>query len=347
MKAANLLPEMQAQPANADEEIPVLDVGPYLSGESGALRRLAREVHYALENIGFFYVQNHGVSQKLIDRVFTENARFHALPLERKMQIQAGKNGIGYMPTGLQQVKSFEGRKENKPDIGEAFFMTRERVQDGSDPEDVGETVYRSANQWPQGLPSFRETLIEYFTALETLSLRLLPVYATALGLPAEFFDGAFHNNKATGVLRLSHYPSIEIEENQFNTAPHVDGDFITFLAQSKVPGLQIRTRSQKWIQALVLPGTFLVNSGEILRLWSNDRFLATPHRVINCGGQERYAIPFFYSPHPETLIECLQTCQGIDKPPRYQPITVGAYTEWFSKENFLHLQSKEGRAPY
>lgn len=94
MEAANLLPEMQAQPANADEEIPVLDVGPYISGESGALQRLAREVRYALENIGFFYIQNHGVSQKLIDRVFTENARFHALPLERKMQIQVGKSDI-------------------------------------------------------------------------------------------------------------------------------------------------------------------------------------------------------------------------------------------------------------
>jgi isopenicillin N synthase-like dioxygenase len=63
-----------------------------------------------------------------------------------------------------------------------------------------------------------------------------------------------------------SHYPSIAIEENQFNTAPHVHGDFITFLAQSKVPGLRIRTRSRKWIQTPVLPETFLVNSGELLR---------------------------------------------------------------------------------
>jgi isopenicillin N synthase-like dioxygenase len=225
--------------------------------------------------------------------------------------------------------------------------MTREIVQNGSDSEYLVKAVYHGANRWPADLPGFRETLTEYFTELEALSLRLLPVYATALDLPTDFFDGAFHNGKATGVLRLSHYPSIEIEENQFNTAPHVDGDFITFLAQSKVPGLQIRTRSQKWIQAPVLPGTFLVNSGEILRLWSNDRFLATPHRVINSGGHERYAILFFYSPHPETLIECLETCQGPDRLPHYQPITVGAYTEWFSKENFLHLRSKEGRAPY
>ncbi|HKA54884.1 MAG TPA: 2-oxoglutarate and iron-dependent oxygenase domain-containing protein [Candidatus Binatia bacterium] len=343
MAAVHRFPDMQAEPASAEEENPVLDVGPYLGGEAGARQRLAREVGYALENIGFFYIRNHGVSQALIDRVFAENARFHALPLERKLQIRVNESGIGYMPTGLQQVKSFEGQKANKPDIGEAFFMTREGGQGGGVPE----AVYRGANQWPADLPGFRETLIEYFSALEALSLRLLPVYATALGLPPEFFDPAFSDNKATGILRLSHYPSIEIEENQFNTAPHVDGDFITFLAQSRVPGLHIRTRSRKWIQAPVLPGTLLVNSGEILRVWSNDRFLATPHRVINSGGRERYAIPFFYLPHPETLIECLPTCQGPNNPPRYQAITVHAYTDWFAKENFLHLQSRAGRAPY
>jgi isopenicillin N synthase-like dioxygenase len=98
---------------------------------------------------------------------------------------------------------------------------------------------------------------------------------------------------------------------------------------------------------APVLPGTFLVNSGEILRLWSNDRFLATRHRVINSSGTDRYAIPFFYSPSPETLIECLETCQGSDIPPRYKPVTVREYTEWFSKKAFLHLQEKAGRAPY
>jgi isopenicillin N synthase-like dioxygenase len=343
MAAVTMLPEMQAQPASADEEIPVLDVGSYLNEEPGARQRLAQEVCYALENIGFFYIQRHGVAQDLIDRVFAENARFHALPLERKLQVSVNKNNVGYMPTGLQQVKSFEGRKENKPDVGEAFFMTRERLRDESDLQEVS----RGVNQWPADLPGFRETLIEYYQALEALSLRLLPVYATALDLPPDFFDEPFHNDKATGVLRLSHYPSIEIEENQFNTAPHVDGDFITFLAQSEVPGLQIRAQSKKWIQAPVLLGTFLVNSGELLRLWSNDRFLATPHRVINSGGQERYAIPFFYSPSPETLLECLPTCQGPDKPPRYQPITVRDYTEWFFKKNFLHMQARQGRAPY
>lgn len=335
-----MVSETEAQPASPDEEIPVLDTGPYLSGEPGALQRLAHGVRYALENIGFFYVRNHGIPQDLIDRVFAENARLHALPLERKLPISVNSLGVGYMPNKGTQIKSFEGRKENKPDIGEGFIITREYGAEEKLSPHWGRTVYRCSNQWPQDLLGFRETVLEYFAAVEGLSLRLLPAYATALELRPEFFDAAFRDGRATGVLRLSHYPPIELEENQFSIAPHVDGDFITFLAQSEVPGLQIRTTSGKWIEAPVLPGTLLVNSGEMLRIWSNDRFIATPHRVLNTGGRERYAIPFFYFPHPDTLMECLPTCQGPDRPPRHEPITVAAYSEWFAKENFFYPYS-------
>jgi isopenicillin N synthase-like dioxygenase len=334
-----MLSEMRAEPASPDEEIPVLDVGPFLAGRPGALQRLAGEVRYALENIGFFYIRAHGIPQSLIDRVFAETVRFHALPLERKLQIRVNTLGVGYMPNKGLQVKSFEGMKANKPDIGEGFVATRERAPHERGPE-WEKTVYRCANQWPADLPGFRDTVVEYYTALEALSIRLLAVYATALDLEPDYFDAAFEHGNATGVLRLSHYPPIEIEENQYSIAPHVDGDFITFLAQSQIPGLHIRTRTGKWIQAPVLSGTLLVNSGEMLRIWSNDRFIATPHRVLNCGGQERYAIPFFYFPHPDTLMECLPTCQGPDRPPRHKPITVGAYSEWFARENFFYPHS-------
>jgi len=83
---------------------------------------------------------------------------------------------------------------------------------------------------------------------MEALSLRLLPVYATALGLPAHFFDPAFVHSRPLGILRLSHYPGTACEENQFNASPHIDGDFITSLAQSEVPGLELRTPEKKWM---------------------------------------------------------------------------------------------------
>ncbi|MGE0824393.1 MAG: isopenicillin N synthase family dioxygenase [Candidatus Binatia bacterium] len=336
----------KSQPLNDEDRIPVLDLGPFLAGESGALTRLGQDVRQALEDIGFFFINNHGVPPALIDRVFAENARFHALPLERKLSVKVNSKGIGYMPSGLQQPQYNQDELPRKPDIGEAFFLGREvetKTLDASTPD----PLYQGGNQWPHDLPGFRETVIEYFDAMEALSLRLLPVYAAALGLHEHFFDDAFLHSRPLGILRLSHYPGTRCEENQFNASPHIDGDFLTFLAQSEVPGLELRTPEKKWIQAPALPGTFLVNAGEILRLWSNGRFRATLHRVINQSGRDRYAIPFFYSPSPDTLIECLETCCDADHPPQYRPVTVREYTEWFSHKVFVHLKDKPGRSPY
>jgi isopenicillin N synthase-like dioxygenase len=149
------------------------------------------------------------------------------------------------------------------------------------------------------------------------------------------------------GILRLSHYPGTRCEKHQFNASPHIDGDFMTVLAQAEVPGLELRTSDKKWIQAPALPGTLLVNAGEILRLWSNGRFRATLHRVLNQSGRDRYAIPFFYSPSPDTVIECVETCCDVEHPPQYRPVTVREYTEWFSHKVFVHLKDKSGRSPY
>lgn len=336
----------EAEPMSSEDMIPVLDLGPFLAGEPGALARLGEEVRHALENIGFFFIKNHGVTQELIDRVFAENARFHAQPLERKLAVKVNSKGIGYMPQGLQQPKYRQGETPRKPDLGEAFFIGRE-VNSTTHDAIAPDPIYQGGNQWPSDLPGFRETLIEYFAAIEALSLQLLPVYATALRLPEHFFDAAFVHSRPMGILRLSHYPGTQCEENQFNTSPHIDGDFMTFLAQSEVPGLELRTAEKKWIQAPAIPGTFLVNAGEILRLWSNGRFRATLHRVNNQSGRDRYAIPFFYSPSPDTLINCVETCCDDQHPPQYRPVTVREYTEWFSHKVFVHLKDKPGRSPY
>ena len=200
----------KSRPANDADIIPVLDLGPFLAGEPGALSRLGREVCQALEDIGFFFIKNHSVPQELVDRVFAENKRFHALPLERKLSVKVDKKGIGYMPQGLQQPKYNQDEPPRKPDIGEAFFIGREvraRGQDGDADGDAPDPLYQGGNQWPEDLPGFRNTLIEYFDAMEALSLRLLPVYATALGLPEHFFDDAFLHSRPMGILRISHYP--------------------------------------------------------------------------------------------------------------------------------------------
>ena len=200
---------------------------------------------------------------------------------------------------------------------------------------------WRGLNRWPSGLPGFRDTMLLYFRTMEALGQQLLAIYALALDLPRDYFlplfDGAHIN------LRLSHYPAnAAAEDNQFGIAPHADAGFLTMLPQSAVPGLEIRTASGRWLAAPSLPGSYLVNTGDTLNRWTNGRFLSTPHRASNKSGEERYAMPFFYDPNTDTMIECLPTCQGPNNPPKHQPQTYGEFYAWFVRSNYKNIREIE-----
>lgn len=321
---------------STDETIPILDLGPYLAGVPSADFRLAEELRQACENIGFHFIVNHGVPQNLIDRAFAETARFHAQPLADKMKLLINDHMIGYLPLGYSTFRSSTINRNTKHDLNEALFVRRDRAPD--DPDVVSGKRWRGLNQWPADLPGFRETMVEYFRTMEALGQKLLPLYALALDMPRDWFvprfDGAHIN------LRLSHYPAdAAAEDNQFGIAPHADAGFLTMLPQSEVPGLEIRTASGKWLVAPSLPGSYLVNTGDTLNRWTNGRFLSTPHRASNNSNRERYAMPFFYDPNTDTVIECLPTCQGPDNPPKYPPQTYGEFYAWFIRKNYAHQQ--------
>ena len=135
----------------------------------------------------------------------------------------------------------------------------------------------------------------------------------------------------------LNHFPPNPLEPDQFNVGPHTDSSFVTLLATSRVPGLQLLGRTGQWFPAPPIPGSILFNSGDMLTRWTNGRFLSTPHRVLNHSGRDRYSIPLFVHPNPDFEISCLPTCSGPDNPPKHPPITSQAYLEWFMSENFKH----------
>ena len=136
---------------------------------------------------------------------------------------------------------------------------------------------------WPEGLPGFREPLVAYCDALERLVQRLVRVYARAL------------------------------------VAPHTDTSFLTLLAPNDVPGLAFRTQAGDWIDVPTVPDAFIVNGGQLLLRWTNDRFLATPHRAVNRTGGERYALAFFCDAQIDWPIAAVPTCVGPGRPPRYE----------------------------
>ncbi len=201
-------------------DIPVLDLAGYQANEPGAVLRLAVELRQALEDVGFFYVINHGIPQVLIDRTFSETARFHALPPEAKTRIAINRDHVGYMGVESEASRTSEHHTGTiKPDVGEAFFILRDRAP-------VPLTV---RNQWPDDLPGFREILVEYFEAAEAFFRRILPIFAVSLDLPPAHFKPAFGAYETLSMLRAAHFgPDDELETNQFNLAPHTDSTFVT-----------------------------------------------------------------------------------------------------------------------
>ena len=318
--------------------IPVIDFGPCFAGVSGARDAVAAELRDTLETVGFFVMVNHGVPPALIERTFAEARRFHDQPMDRKLALRMNEHNNGYMTMGRYAVWTSDVNANDQPDLNEAFFTRRERAAD--DPLLNSGRRFVGPNQWPGDLPGFRENVLAYTDAMDALSARVLPVVATALDLPATAFDAAFAESQFT--FRLTHYPPVVAAPNQFGIAPHTDANFLTFLAQSDVPGLQVRMPSGDWLDVPYVPGSYAVNTGDTMVRWTNGRFKSTPHRALPPVGQHRYAIPFFLGPHFDTVIDCLPTCQGPDNPPRFPPMTYGAYLTWWYDANYNAAVQRE-----
>ncbi|HYU14175.1 MAG TPA: 2-oxoglutarate and iron-dependent oxygenase domain-containing protein [Stellaceae bacterium] len=311
------------------DAIPIIDVGDFLAGRPGALAAVARRVHDALTTTGFFVLTGHDVPPGLIERTFAEARRFHQLPLDKKLALKLNEHINGYMVMGRYAVRTSDINNNDKGDLNEAFFIKRERPPD--DPLLLSRRRFVGPNQWPaeNDLPDFRANVLDYVTVMDDFARRFLPVVAVALDLSPDWFDAAFTDSQFT--FRMSHYPPVEAEANQFGIAPHTDSNFMTFLAQTEVPGLQVRMPADganggNWLDVPYVPGSFAVNSGDMVRRWSNGRFLSTPHRALPPVGRDRYAIPFFLGPRFDQVIECLPSCTGPDNPPRWAPIT---YADW------------------
>jgi isopenicillin N synthase-like dioxygenase len=336
-----LMASMSSVPAR-DGEIPLLDLGPYLAGELGALDTLAAELRFALENVGFYFIANHGVPQALIDAAFWAVKAFHAQKLEDKLALKIDQHNAGYMPMRGNTLRTSTVQADTKPNLNEAFFVKRELPADH--PDVVAARRFRGLNRWPRHVPGFRDTVLAYCQRMERLAVALTPIYARALDLPADYFAQAFREPQYT--LRMTHYPRHEVlVDGEFGLAPHTDTSFMTLLPQNDVPGLAIKTQDGRWIDAPAIPGTFIVNGGQFLQRWTNDRFLATPHRVINRSGGERYALPFFVDANIDVPIEPVPSCVSADRPAKYPTTIYTDYMIWYQNRNYDVLQ-QPGAAP-
>jgi isopenicillin N synthase-like dioxygenase len=307
------------------ETIAVIDLKDYIAGDLSSFKRVVEEVKLASEHLGFFFIKNHGVSQNLIDRMFEQTERFHALPIEKKMEVKALTTSIGYLPLGGQTQKSYADLygESKHPDRSASFYIRREYGLDH--PDRINRKPWALDNHWPKYLDGFKETAQEYFSELTRVARRILVLHSAALGLAPDFLieHDAFRDGNHT--LRLLNYPAADPAlEGQFGIGPHSDYGYGSILAQSKLPGLEVITRAGEWVQAPVIDGCLLFNNGDMCQRWTNDQFRSAPHRVINRTGKERHSIPFFVNPREDVSFDCFPGLGGLSNKPKYKAQSFG-----------------------
>jgi isopenicillin N synthase-like dioxygenase len=306
-----------------------IDFSPFLTADSGARRGVSKAIRTACEDTGFLYLTGHGVPQTAVDAIFDASRRFFALPLEERMKVRLmiGPNR-GYQPLGSRIYAD----KADAADLNESFKYQHELPED--DPDVIAGDRVHARNRWPDNLPGWRETLLDYYARMERLSDELLRAFAMALDLDEAWFLGAFR--KPLTQINLIHYPPQPpaVVGRQFGLRPHSDTTAFTILAQGGVGGLQVE-RNGDWIDVPPVSGSFVINIGDMMARWTNDRFASTPHRVINRSGVERYSVAFFAIPDFDAEVACLPSCMGLDNPPKYRPLRVGEFmlhsnaTDW------------------
>ena len=318
------MPEPAASRAHvaAFDEVPQIDLGPMMQGDELARRRVGKAVRDACIDVGFFYIRNHGVPQATVDEVFTQAARFFALPEEVKREIHASKS---------RYFRGYSGLFEEQHDAATDYYEPHEVIDFGrenapGDPPECEASLLYGPNLWPANMPRFREAIEAYYAAMLEASNALLRGFALALALPEDYFLSKF--DRAAGALRFLHYPPRPPGETRLGVGAHTDYETFTILAQDANPGLQVLNGAGLWIDVPPVPGTFAVNIGDLMARWTNDRFTSNIHRAANRTGRSRYSIPFFMGANVDTEIRCLESCTGPEDPPRYPPVLAGTHIE-------------------
>ncbi|WP_111496107.1 isopenicillin N synthase family dioxygenase [Marinobacter bohaiensis] len=306
----NVSPENTGGPASA---VPIIDLSPEQASH------LATSLREACLETGFFYVSNHGINPALIERVFAASRAFFDQPLDIKNQVDKAQSPAnrGYEPLRGQTLEP-----GTPPDLKEGFYIGEDVPAD--DPRALNGEFNIGPNLWPEDVPDFRAAMTEYFEALTVLSERIMRGLALSLELPETYFDDFCREPLAT--LRLLHYPQQpeKPEPGEKGCGAHTDFGGITILLLDDNPGLQVwDIRNERWLPVDPIPGTFVVNLGDMVARWTNDRYRSTLHRVVNTSGRERYSVPFFYSGRLGHEVRCLENCLDQGESPKYPPTTV------------------------
>lgn len=275
--------------------LPILDLARYHGAERDAF---LTDLRHAARDIGFFYLINHGVDDALQHAVQREAQRFFALPDEQKQQV-----AMIHSPHFRGYNRAASELTRGQPDWREQFDIGAERPALLLSDDDPGWRRLQGPNLWPQTLPTLKPALLNWQRAMTTMATRLLRAFAEALQLPATAFD-ALYGDKPNEHIKLIRYPGQQETQSAQGVGAHKDSGFLSFLLQDQQKGLQVEVAPGRWIDAAPLPGSFVVNIGELLELATNGYLRATVHRVVSPpANQQRLSIAFFLGAQLDAVV--------------------------------------------
>ncbi len=311
----------------AHTAIPALDAA-RLDARDPAEMALLRQ---AATEIGFFTLTNTALSAADVARMIAAYRAFFALPVAAKAQVDMAKTGAN---RGWGAPKSERVDPDANPDFKEVFDSGFELPP--GDPWAARRLTVYAPNLWPAELPELRRAVEAYAEAAMAISLRLLTAIAAAMGLPEDHFAAAF--DRPMALLRGNFYPSRPdwAGARDFGIAAHTDYGCLTLLASDGVPGLEVQLADGAWHPVASGPGTFVINFGEMLEMWSGGRIKATLHRVIGTP-DARISVPLFFNPSYDT---------DVAPPGAAQPILAGHHLSRRYDETYVHLQAEAGAGP-
>ena len=317
-----------------DGYVPIIDIGAALAGDAAARRTVAAAIGAAGSTSGFFVVTGHGVPADLVARMEQVSLDFFSLPTEVKEQYATTPGD----PTirGWYGTPSYVSGSEDldtAPDLCELYTACRLGEPGVATQASLGDDydVWSRPNQWPAEVPAFRTTWLEYYEVLEALAAEIMRFFALALHLDEGFFDDKIDDHITN--LVVNHYPPVvgEPEPGQWRKGPHSDWGTLTVLYQDGTGGLEVFDRDEDESMTVpVVPGSFVVNVGDLMEVWTNDRWRSSKHRVpvpsAEARSTARVSIPYFHQPNWSVEVACLASCLDDGETPRHAPVTSGDY---------------------
>jgi isopenicillin N synthase-like dioxygenase len=299
--------------------IPTIDIGAVRDGDFDALKAVGDEVRQAFTTSGFCYIRNHGVPEEVIREAASAALDFFHQPLEEKLKSAPKESVRGFNAIGRTTMY---GAKN--PDYKEYYQIGLELPR--NDPAVLAGQPLRGPNQWPNGMPRFEAALTRYFQEIGACGQSFLRAVAVSLGVAPSFFADKY--DKPLQRTQCVYYPPHPAggEDELFGVAPHTDYGCVTLLWQDDVGGLEVQDRSGAWVMAEPIAGTLVVNIGDLLARWSNDRYRSTPHRVTNRSGRERLSIATFYDPDYLAPVDPSHLGLGEGEAVKYAPVGAGDY---------------------